>query len=129
MRRALAILVVLGTVSWGACERAEAVHTSPAVTRWRDEAIAAGWHPKQWPKLRCIIARESRGNPYAYNGGDPHGGSRGLMQINGVHTRWLIERGVIRWRGDLFNAQRNLRAGYKVYRAQGWKAWSSSRYC
>jgi hypothetical protein len=123
------LVVALGSISWGACERAEAIHTTPAVARWRDEALEAGWSKAGWRRLSCIIARESRGNPYAYNGRDPHGGSRGLAQINGVHTRLLIQRGIIRWRGDLFDPVRNLRAARLIWKAQGWGAWSSAKYC
>lgn len=37
------------------------------------------------PMAAAIAMAESGGNPNAYNGSDPSGGSRGLWQINGAH--------------------------------------------
>jgi hypothetical protein len=99
-------------------------HWSYNVERWHTTAIAQGWSQCQWYHLSCIIYRESRGNPMAYNRYDAAGGSRGLTQINGVHNTWLMRAGIIRWPYDLFTGWRNLRAAKALYnRAGGWSPW------
>jgi hypothetical protein len=101
-------------------------HWSSNVERWHSTALNTGWTQCQWYHLSCVIYRESRGNPMAYNRWDAHGGSRGLTQINGVHTSWLGRLGIIRYPYDLFNAWRNLRAAKALYnRAGGWSPWGS----
>lgn len=57
-------------------------HVDGAVARWHDTAIAVGWPEASWPRLACILARESGGDPTAYNGRDPGHGSYGLAQVN-----------------------------------------------
>jgi Transglycosylase SLT domain len=99
-------------------------HWSYNVERWHSTAIAQGWSQCQWYHLSCIIYRESRGNPMAYNRYDAAGGSRGLTQINGVHAGWLGRAGIIRWPYDLFTGWRNLRAAKALYnKAGGWSPW------
>ena len=141
------MLLVVSLGGWGPCERSAVArirhdatrgvtrvpdvgrspgHYTHAVTRWRPTALAAGWPAAAWPRLRCIIARESGGNPRAWNRGDPRGGSRGLVQINGVHNGWLIRARIIRTPSDLFHPYRNLAAARVVYRLQGWRAWAST---
>lgn len=105
---------------------AEAHSYPTAVTRWRDEALAAGWPSYMWPWLRCVINRESRGNPRAYNGRDPAGGSRGLTQINGINTRSLRRAGIIRNAQDLYNPVRNLRAARFLFRHHGTRPWGGA---
>lgn len=119
----LAALVLVATIALGDVAPAGAVDS---VSRWRDEALAVGWKSSQWPWLRCIIRRESRGNPYAFNRHDPHGGSRGLTQANGIWIRPLIRAGIIRSASDLFDPKRNLRAALYVYRRQGRRAWGNA---
>lgn len=48
-------------------------------------AINAGFRGQAADTITAISLAESSGNPYAYNGRDPAGGSYGLTQINGVH--------------------------------------------
>jgi len=90
------------------------------------DAITAGWPADQAPILARVMFRESRCNPKAWNGKDSNGGSRGLLQVNGIHETWLIEAGIITKLDDLFYPDVNIRAALQVYRILGWQAWSST---
>ena len=88
------------------------------------DAISAGWPAEQAPMLARVMFRESRCDPTTYNAKDSNGGSRGLMQINGVHKRWLMETGYINSLDDLYNPNINLRAALHLWRMVGWSAWA-----
>ena len=88
------------------------------------DAITAGWPADQAPTLARVMFRESRCIPTAYNAQDSNGGSRGLMQVNGVHKRWLIQTGYINNLDDLYNPDINLRAALHLWRMVGWSAWA-----
>ena len=88
------------------------------------DAISAGWPAEQAPTLARVMFRESRCIPTAYNAKDSNGGSRGLMQINGTHKRWLLETGYINSLDDLYNPDINLRAALHLWRMVGWSAWA-----
>ena len=90
------------------------------------DAITAGWPADQAPVLARVMYRESRCNPMAWNGKDSNGGSRGLLQVNGIHETWLIEAGIITKLDDLFYPDVNIKAALQVYRILGWQAWSST---
>ena len=92
------------------------------------DAISAGWPAEQAPMLAKVMYRESRCNPLAYNSQDSNGGSRGLMQVNGTHKKWLMETGFINHLDDLFNPDINLRAALHLYRMVGnsWSPWAST---
>jgi hypothetical protein len=96
-------------------------------------AVNIGWPLDQRTVLESIIYRESRCIPNAINKQDPNGGSRGLMQINGFWTPWLIERGIIQHKKDLLQADINLRAGLEIYNygldryGYGWGPWSATK--
>jgi hypothetical protein len=90
------------------------------------DAITAGWPADQAPMLARVMFRESRCNPKAWNGADSNGGSRGLLQVNGIHEAWLIEAGIITKLDDLFYPDVNIKAALQVYRILGWQAWSST---
>ncbi len=96
-------------------------------------AVNIGWPLDQRTVLESIIYRESRCIPNAINKQDPNGGSRGLMQINGFWTPWLIERGIIEHKKDLLQAEVNLRAGLEIYNygldryGFGWGPWSATK--
>ena len=92
------------------------------------DALTAGWPADQAPMLAKVIYRESRCNPLAYNSQDSNGGSRGLMQLNGTHRKWLMETGFINHLDDLFNPDINLRAALHLYRMVGnsWSPWAST---
>ena len=90
------------------------------------DAITAGWPADQAPMLARVMYRESRCNPMAWNGKDSNGGSRGLLQINGIHQTWLIEAGIITKLDDLFYPDVNIRAGVHLYRMVGISAWAAT---
>ena len=90
------------------------------------DAISAGWPADQAPTIARVMFRESRCIPTAYNAKDSNGGSRGLMQINGVHKRWLMDTGYINNLDDLFNPDINLRAALHLWHMVGWSAWSAT---
>ena len=90
------------------------------------DAITAGWPADQAPVLARVMFRESRCNPLAWNGKDSNGGSRGLLQVNGIHETWLIKAGIITKLDDLFYPDVNIKAALQVYRILGWQAWSST---
>ena len=90
------------------------------------DAISAGWPASEAPTLARVMFRESRCNPMAFNKQDSNNGSRGLMQINGVHKRWLMETGYINSLDDLFNPDINLRAALHLWRMVGWQAWKTT---
>lgn len=90
------------------------------------DAITAGWPADQAPMLARVMFRESRCIPTAYNALDSNGGSRGLMQMNGTHEKWLIGMGYITTLDDLFIPEVNLAASAHLYSMVGWSAWAST---
>jgi len=90
------------------------------------DAISYGWPADQAPTLARVMFRESRCIPLAWNGKDSNGGSRGLMQMNGTHEKWLIEQGFIKKLDDLFYPDVNLKAALHLWRMVGWSAWAST---
>jgi hypothetical protein len=96
-------------------------------------AVNLGWPADQRTVLESVMFRESRCIPNVINGKDPNGGSRGLMQINGFWTPWLIERGLITSVENLLQADVNLRAALEIYNygvdryGYGWGPWSATR--
>ena len=90
------------------------------------DAITAGWPADQSPMLARVMFRESRCVPTAFNQFDSNKGSRGLMQINGIHEQWLIEQGFITSLDDLFVPSVNLRVSAHLYSMVGWSAWAST---
>ena len=90
------------------------------------DAITAGWPADQAPVLARVMFRESRCNPLAFNSQDSNGGSRGLMQVNGVHETWLKEAGIITHIDDLFRPEVNLIAALHLWRMVGWQAWKAT---
>ena len=90
------------------------------------DAITAGWPADQAPMLARVMFRESRCIPTAYNAKDSNGGSRGLMQMNGTHEKWLVGMGYITTLDDLFIPEVNLAASAHLYSMVGWSAWTST---
>jgi len=88
------------------------------------DAISAGWPASEAPTLARVMFRESRCVATAFNRQDSNNGSRGLMQINGVHKRWLMQLGYINNLDDLYNPDINLRAALHLYGMVGWSAWA-----
>lgn len=101
-------------------------HQNPDVQRWFPEFIAAGWNADQWPKVSCIIQRESRGIPTAYNGVG-RDNSYGLMQMNMLaHRNWVGAQ--VGWDFDrLFDARTNLAMAKQLYDRDGWNPWRAQR--
>jgi len=96
-------------------------------------AINLGWPADQRTVLESIMKRESNCTPNAINRKDPNGGSRGLMQINGFWTPWLIDAGIITDAENLLQADVNLRAALAIYNygvdkhGYGWGPWSATK--
>lgn len=68
------------------------VHDNPAVERWHDVAMLAGWEEADWQWLSCVISRETgrTGDPGLHNG-EGADDSYGLMQLNmKAHKKWVL---------------------------------------
>lgn len=106
-------------------------HHDANVDRWYESAIAAGWSESDWPRLACVIHRESRGDPAAHNPRHPDD-SYGLIQLNmRAHRKWV---GPLVG-GDftlLLNGYTNLTTGRTLfdmavgYYGNGWRPWFAS---
>lgn len=83
MKLAVALAIIASTLT-----PVMPAHGYDDVDRWHDTAIRVGWPETMWPWLACVMYRESRGDPTAYNGKDPGYGSFGLMQLNMGKGRW-----------------------------------------
>jgi hypothetical protein len=106
---------------------------SSACEQFSALAINLGWPADQRTVLESVMFRESRCIPDVVNSKDPSGGSRGLMQINGFWTPWLIKRGLITSKENLLQADVNLRAALEIYNygvdryGYGWGPWSATK--
>jgi hypothetical protein len=106
---------------------------SSACEQFSALAVNLGWPADQRTVLESVMFRESRCIPDVINSKDPSGGSRGLMQINGFWTPWLIERGLITSKENLLQANVNLRAALEIYNygvdryGYGWGPWSATK--
>jgi hypothetical protein len=93
-------------------------------------AFQAGFRGDAHAIIVALTVPESSRNPTAHNGDDPHKGSFGLTQINGVHLNpggvlegWTIE--------DLYDPAKNLKAAFMVWKQNGesfkpWGAYTSN---
>lgn len=103
---------------------------SSACEQFSALAVNLGWPRDERTVLEAVMWRESNCIPQSVNSKDPNGGSRGLMQINGFWTPWLIERGIITSPENLLQADVNLRAALAIYNygverhGFGWGPWS-----
>lgn len=108
-----------------------ALHTSPTEAKvyscrdYVDLAREVGWPKSERGNIRRIMYRESRCYAGAWNRKDPHGGSYGLMQINGSNVGWAIRNGWIERREDLFRPRQNLRVALELWRLYGWRPWGT----
>jgi len=106
---------------------------SSACEQFSALAVNLGWPADQRTVLESVMFRESRCIPDVINSKDPSGGSRGLMQINGFWTPWLLERGLITSKENLLQADVNLRAELETYNygvdryGYGWGPWSATK--
>jgi hypothetical protein len=93
-------------------------HPNPNVERWHAVALAQGWAEQDWKHLSCVIQRESKGNPNAYNAST----ASGLLQIvYRAHKAWIGTDPNV-----LFDGATNLRMGYRMFHDVGWRPWSGS---
>ena len=101
-------------------------HSDPNVERWHGPALNAGWHESDWPRLSCIIQRESRGNPRAFNGSG-RDESYGLLQMNmKAHRSWVRDLLGPDYKELLFDGSVNLHMGRVLFNKAGWGPWSST---
>lgn len=108
-------------------------HPNPLVERWHQAALDAGWPEAQWPRVSCIISRESGGQPDAHNPRDPGYGSFGLMQLNlskGQYGTWAWWGPSLGWdMTRLFDGPTNLRYARLLYEraddlwGKPWQPW------
>jgi hypothetical protein len=78
---------------------------------WADLAFSVGWPQDEWPTIDRVMWCESRCSPTAYN----RSTSSGLMQV----LRRYFGPGE-----DPLDPSTNLAVALRVWRAQGWRAWS-----
>jgi hypothetical protein len=92
---------------------------------WLTLAIEVGFAVDELPIVDRLIFRESRCQPDAYNGDDPNGGSRGLMQINGIWCEWYLQSlDIVDTCDQLYDPATNLRAALAIRNRQGgYGAW------
>ena len=94
-------------------------------TRYVNLARQVGWPKSERDNLARIMWRESHCTPTSHNALDPHGGSFGLLQINGSNVGWATRNGWITGTQDLFNPDKNLRVGLNLWLRYGWKPWGT----
>lgn len=99
----------------GSIAAAPAVRVGGKCAEWYDEAMAAGFTPRQWPNVAYIMYRESRCLPYVQN----PSGATGLMQIMPM---WADDCGGTR--SMLFQGWFNLQCAVHILHTQGWSAWA-----
>lgn len=90
----------------------------------RTFAVAAGFLSEdQIATISAIAMAESGGDDMAFNANDPHGGSFGVLQINGIHTAA---------RDCLGNAALSFNMAYGISRKgtdfKPWSTYTSGRY-
>ncbi len=90
-----------------------------------DLARTVGWPKSERANIKRIMFRESRCFARAWNQKDPHGGSYGLMQINGANVGWATRNGWITSRDDLYEPRKNLRVALELWRLYGWRPWGT----
>ena len=88
-----------------------------------DAALKAGFAPDKASIMAAITMPESGGNPNAYNPKDPHGGSFGVAQINGVHPGA---------RDTMGNVPLSMQKAYEISKGGAdfspWSAYTSGAY-
>ena len=103
-------------------------HPEAVVDQWHDVAIEAGWPEDDWPRLACVIWRESRGYPFAHNPRPPDD-SYGLIQLN-MRAHWPWVRLLVDgYASELFDPYTNLMIGRTLFDkavqayGDGWQPW------
>ena len=102
-----------------------------------EAAKSLGWQNEDLGELDYVAWRESRCLPYVHFPDDPHGGSHGIMQVNGYwclpsrysERGWLQDRQMLGSCSDLYNPIINLLSAHAifvysaVYNGNGWQPW------
>lgn len=107
--------------------------TTAKCPEWWYLAHQVGWTRGQMAMLDRVMWRESRCDMMAWNPRDPHGGSFGLMQVNGSWLRWLRGHGIIEFKEDLSDPELNLTAALAIWEyahnryGKGWNPWGFKR--
>lgn len=105
-----------------------AAHADAKIYSCRDYVNLArqvGWPRSERANIKRIMYRESRCQAAAWNRKDPHGGSHGLMQINGSNIGWAVRNGWIASRQDLNNPRKNLKVALELWKLYGWRPWGT----
>ena len=70
--------------------------------------------------MMAIMQAESSCNPVADNTGLNRDGSndKGLLQINSIHKNLISDL-------DRLNPEKNIAVGYRIWKSQGYRAWSA----
>jgi hypothetical protein len=84
---------------------------------WYVDFLDAGWAASEWDTAKWLLYRESRCDPYAFNGVDA-----GLLQINEFH-RPLVESYGLRFPEDMFHGETNLWVALTLWQQYGWEPW------
>ncbi len=80
------------------------------------QLLNAGFSPQAAQTGTAVALGESGGNAQAFNPNDPHGGSHGVMQINGAHGYA---------RSFLTRPENNFSVAYDLFSRQGWRPWGA----
>lgn len=102
-----------------------------------ETARALGWEDDDLDELDYVAWRESRCLPSLHYAKDPHGGSHGVMQINGFWCRpsrysergWLQDQSLVSSCSDLYNPIVNLLSAQAIFaysalhNGNGWQPW------
>jgi len=100
---------------------------APDCLRYRKLALEVGWQRQDLPRFMQICKRESKGFARAWNQKDPHGGSFGLMQINGSNKGFMVRAGIVRKSmNELWIPRKNLQAALALFKRHGWVPWNGN---
>lgn len=100
--------------------------------QWIDLAVQVGFRKDELKVVDRILWKESRCQPDVHNPSDPHGGSYGLVQINGYWCEsneynpigFMQAQGILTTCTDLYNPVINLTAALIIRERQGdYAAW------
>lgn len=80
------------------------------------------------PRMLCVIGKESGWDPRAINWNDRHRTGRGSFGLAQIGRDWITAWFAGNWSAAL-DPVTNVRAAHRVYRIQGFSAWTTARYC
>ena len=115
-----AVVAALAVTGAASAENYGGVSRSVKQQVIREIAKYPGWSVS---RMSCIASRESGFNPRAVNWGDSNGGSHGLFQVNGIHSRVFA---------NVWHSRYTIRGGvemaYRLWRASGYSPWNGGSY-